>query len=208
MIRRSVSIFALAAVALFGTGVARAQGGSETPRQEVSVLGTGFFTRDASGNGITQKATNAGGILAGYRFRLNHWVAAEGNYGYSRNTQNFLTSASRFGIQTNVHEVTGDLVLGVPFSVARLSPYALVGGGALVFDPTKNANSFVPGASNQARGAFLYGGGVTHLLTRNIALRLEYRGFVLHEPDFNLRGAKTNALTHIAQPAAGLVIRF
>ncbi len=208
MVRRSVSILALAAAVLFSTGAARGQGGSEAPRSEVSVLGTGFFTKDASGNGISQRATEAGGLLVGYRFRLNHWVAAETNYGFSRNTQNFLTSSNSFGIQSNIHEVTGDLVLGVPFSVARLSPYALVGGGALVFDPTMNMNSSVPGADTQARAAFLYGGGVTHLLTRNVALRLEYRGLVLRAPDFNLSGAKTNAITHIAQPAAGLVIRF
>ena len=56
-------------------------------RSEISVQGTGFFTKDANGNGIRQQATDTGGFLLGYRYNINRWLAAEGNYGYDRNSQ-------------------------------------------------------------------------------------------------------------------------
>ena len=36
-------------------------------RSEISLQGTGFFTKDANGNGIGQHATDTGGFLIGYR---------------------------------------------------------------------------------------------------------------------------------------------
>ena len=36
-------------------------------RSEISLQGTGFFTKDADGNGIRQHATDTGGFLVGYR---------------------------------------------------------------------------------------------------------------------------------------------
>jgi len=56
-------------------------------RSEISVQGTGFFTKDVDGNGIRQQATDTGGSLVGYRCNINRWLAAEGNYGCDRNTQ-------------------------------------------------------------------------------------------------------------------------
>src|ERR1700726_1587632 len=56
-------------------------------RSEISIQGTGFFTKDTDGNGIQQHATDTGGFLVGYRYNINRWLAAEANYGYNRNTQ-------------------------------------------------------------------------------------------------------------------------
>lgn len=134
------------------------------------------------------------------------WLAAEANYGYSRNTQKFTGSGST-RIQSNVHEETGELVV-TPFSLARLKPYFLAGSGALVIDPTDDAQVFVSGADRQAKAAFLYGGGVDYDLTRHVTLRAEYRGLVYKTPDFNLQGLDADAVIHAAQPAAGIVFRF
>ncbi len=57
-------------------------------RSEISVQGTGFFTRDASGNGTSYSTTESAGFLGTYRYHLNHWLSAEGAYGYDSNTQN------------------------------------------------------------------------------------------------------------------------
>jgi len=51
---------------------------------EISLQGTGLFTKDADGNGIRQHATDTGGFLIGYRYNFNRWLAAEANYGYDR----------------------------------------------------------------------------------------------------------------------------
>ena len=181
---------------------------SEGPRQEVSLQGTGFFTKDSQGRGVSQHTTDAGGFLVGYRYHFNDWLAAEANYGYVRNTQFNLTALGAFNVQSNIHEATASLVVTPPISVARLHPYFLSGSGALVFDPTGNAGGTVPGARRQAKAAFVYGGGADYDVTRHLSLRLEYRGLVYKRPDFELSSLNSDVTAHTAQPSAGIVIRF
>jgi opacity protein-like surface antigen len=175
-------------------------------RSEISVQGTGFFTKNSDGNGIQNQATETGGGLVGYRYNINRWLAAEANYGYDRNTQLYFGGTSG-RVQSNIHQVTGSAVVKLP-GFARVQPYALAGGGGLVFDPTGNAGGTFTGATRQAKGAFLYGGGADYVLTKHLSLRAEYRGFVYKAPDFNLTSLNTNTWTHIAQPTAGVVFRF
>jgi outer membrane immunogenic protein len=175
-------------------------------RSEISVQGAGFFTKDSDGNGVRSQATESGGFLIGYRYDINRWIAAEGAYGYSRNTQIYsgLTPAR---LQSNVHQITGAAVLKLP-GFHRVLPYVLGGGGALVFDPTNNAGGTFLGSPLQARGAFLYGGGADYVFSKHLSLRAEYRGLVYKAPDFNVVSLNTNAWTHVAQPSAGFVFRF
>lgn len=205
MVRRGVFVLVMISSVLLWTGAARAQEGGLS-RSEISVLGTGFFQKDTTGNGITQRTTEAGGFLGGYRYHLNRVFAVEANYGYSRNSQIFATSGFNSRIQTNIHEVMGDLVVKSPVSILRLRPYALAGAGGLIFDPTRSV--LMAGAGSQAKAAFVYGGGLDFHLLPHIALRAEYRGFVFHAPSFGVTGFNTDKMTHLAQPAVGLVIRL
>ena len=43
-------------------------------RSEVSVQGTGFFTKDSNGNGIMNNTTETGGLLVGYRYSITRWL--------------------------------------------------------------------------------------------------------------------------------------
>jgi opacity protein-like surface antigen len=183
-------------------------GAQELKRNEVSVQGTGFFTKDSENNGLTQHTTDSGGLLTSYRFHFNRWLAADASYGYTRNTQQAVTTAGAFNIQSNVHQLTGALVVTAPMKFAKLTPFVLAGAGALIFDPTGEAGGFVPGADSQAKAAFVYGGGADYDLTKHLAIRVEYRGFVYKRPDFGLPSLNSDATTHTAQPSAGLVIRF
>jgi opacity protein-like surface antigen len=192
---------------LLFTSAAFAQEESAWKHGEVSVQGTGFFTKDSQGNGISQHSTNTGGVLIGYRYHFDRWLAAEANYGYDRNTQQNLTSGAPFNVQANVHQATAALVVTLPGSY-RVNPYVLAGAGALVFDPTGNAGQSVPGALRQAKAAFVYGGGVDFTLVKHVALRAEYRGFVYNRPDFQLATLNSNVTAHTAEPSAGLVFRF
>jgi opacity protein-like surface antigen len=176
--------------------------------QEISVQGTGFFTKDSSGNGINQHATDTGGFLLSYRYHFNRWLAADASYGYARNTQQNFTSSSQFGVQANVHQATGALVVTAPHRIFSLAPYVLAGTGALVFDPTGNAGGSVSGAQSQSKAAFVYGGGADYDLSRHFTLRAEYRGFVYGRPDFDLAALHSGTTTHTAQPSAGIVFRF
>ena len=162
--------------------------------------------KDTQGNGVLNRATNTGGFQVGYRYNINRWLAAEANYGYDRNTQNYFGATSA-RVESNIHQFTGSAVVKLP-TFARLQPYVLGGGGALLFDPTGNAGGTFLGATREAKGAFVYGGGADYSLTRHVSLRAEYRGYVYKSPDFNVASLKTDSWTHIAQPSAGVVFRF
>jgi opacity protein-like surface antigen len=196
-----------AALSLLSASAAFAQEGPAWPHGEVSLQGTGFFTKDTQNNGTSQHSTNTGGFLVGYRYHFNRWIAAEADYGYARNTQESFTSSGPSNVQANTHEATGELVVTLPHT-RRFYPYVLAGGGALIFDPTGNAGQSVQGALWQAKGAFVYGGGVDFPVARHVALRAEYRGFVYDRPDFGLAALSSNVVTHTAQPSAGVVFRF
>lgn len=190
------------AVAVVLVGAASAQ----EFKSELSVQGTGFFTKNSDNRGIENRATKTGGVLVGYRYNITRWLAAEANYGYARNTQSYFGS-SPARVQANVHEITGSAVVKLP-SFAKLQPFALAGSGALVFDPTGNTGGTFAGATQETRGAFLYGGGADYRLTNHLLLRAEYRGLVYKAPSFNVASLNTDHFTHVAQPSAGIVFRF
>jgi opacity protein-like surface antigen len=207
MIRNKTLVSALLGAVLLLASSAKAQDDGFM-RHEIAVQGTGFFTKDSQQNGTLEHSTNSGGLLLNYRFHINGWLAAEASYGYDRNTQESFTSGGNFGVRTNVHQATGALVVNIPVYVARMRPYVLAGAGALVFDPTGNAGGFVSGAQDQARAAFVYGGGVDYRLVRHVSLRLEYRGYVYERPDFGIAAFSSNVTTHTAVPSAGVVLHF
>jgi opacity protein-like surface antigen len=196
-------------VALLFTSPSMAQ---ELLRNEVSAQGTGFLTKDSQGNGIRQHTTDSGGLLVSYRFHFNRWLAADGSYGYTRNTLQNFTSTGRLNVQTNMHQTTGALVVTSPRSFFWFSPYALAGMGALTFDQTGNTTGntrgFLLGSDLQMKAAFVYGGGGDINLTRRFALRFQYRGLVYKRPDFGSASLMSGPTTHTAQPSAGFVIRF
>jgi opacity protein-like surface antigen len=182
---------------------------AQESRSEISLQGTGFFTKDTSGQGTTERTTNTGGFLVGYRYNFNRWLSGEAVYGYDRNTEHFFGTGGSSRVQANVHQATGGFVVRIPTSARyRISPYVLAEGGALVFAPTGNAYGTVAGAQRQAAGVFAYGGGADFPLMKHIALRAEYRGLVYNAPDFGLTTLNTNTITHTAEPSAGVVFRF
>jgi len=176
----------------------------EQPSQ-ISLQGTGLFTKDSNRDSATQRATDSGGLLVGYSYQFNKWAGVEGNYGYSRNTQNYFGSFGQSGIRSDFHEVLGSFVFHIPLRVANVRPYALAGGGALIFNPVDN---FTNGIDRQTRGAFVYGGGFNFDVTRNFGIRSEYRGLVYKSPDFTQPALNLDKVTHLAQPSAGFYFRF
>lgn len=175
---------------------------AQETRHEITVQGSGLFTRETNDLGITNKPTYSGGLLAGYRFNINRWLGVEGDYDYFSNSQKYITTSDTALLQTNVHAITGSAVIKIPTSTI-LKPYALVGGGAMVFDPRDTSL-----VDSQTRGTFVYGGGVDVSLTKHFAARGQYRGFVYKVPDFEVTDLRTDKFTHAAVPSAGLVFTF
>src|SRR5207302_4634351 len=198
------ALLSLSAILLLSAVVA-----AQESHSEISLQGTGSFTKDSTGQGTTQRGTESGGFLVGYRYHFNRWLAAETVYGYSRNTQQYFGTAGLSGVQSNIHQATGGFVVSLPTPARfRFSPYVLAEGGALVFDPTANNFGGALGAQRQAVGVFSYGGGVDYPVVKHVLLRAEYRGLVYIAPDFGISGLNTDKITHTAQPSAGLVFRF
>ena len=178
-------------------------------RSEISLQGAGFFTRSTSGNGTAYSTTETGGFLSTYRYHLNHWAAAEAAYGYDANSQKYFVPTGAFRIQSGIHQVTGSLVLNLPYHTSsRLNPYIMAGGGALMFEPSGNQFNTLSGAQSQAKGVFVYGAGVNYAIRKRIALRAEYRGLVYGTPNFGFGALSTNSVTHTAVPSVGLTFRF
>ncbi len=180
----------------------------ELPPNEVSVQGTGFFTKDSNNNGIRQHTTDAGGLLVSYRIHFNRLIGADLSYGYTRNTQQNFTPLGAARVQSNIHQTTAALLVTAPSRVLGFRPFALAGAGALTFNPINNFGGIASLADTQAKAAFVYGGGADYDITDHFALRLEYRGLVYKRPDFGLASLNSDATAHTAQPSAGFVIRF
>src|SRR2546425_9970047 len=137
----------IAAFLLFSTA-AMAQ--VEQPSQ-VSFQGTALITKDstADSTSTSHRATQSGGLLVGYSYQFNSWAGVEGNYGYTRNTQNYFGSIGQSSIRSDIHEVTGSFVAQIPVNAAHVRPYLLAGAGALVFDPRNEAA--ISGAQRQTK---------------------------------------------------------
>src|SRR5262247_935730 len=110
MTRPKILVAGLFATLLF----AATSTAQELPPNEVSVQGTGFFTKDSDRNGVTQHTTDSGGLLVSYRNHFNSWLGADLSYGYTRNTQQNFRPAGAFNVQSNVHQTTAALVVDAP----------------------------------------------------------------------------------------------
>jgi opacity protein-like surface antigen len=179
----------------------------EQPSQ-ITVQGRALIAKDstADSNALSRQETKSGGFLVGYSYQFNNWAGLEGNYGYTRNIQNYSGSIGQSSIQADIHELTGSFVFHIPARVSHIRPYVLAGAGALIFDPTDR--SIGNGVNRQTKAAFVYGGGLNYDITRNFGVRAEYRGLVYNVPDFTIGSLHLDKVTHLAQPSVGFFFRF
>src|SRR3984893_5075757 len=190
------------AIVLGGALAALPAFSQETGRSEATVQAFGSFVKSTTQDGVQQGATNSGGVLASYRFFFTNNHGVELNYGYSLNTQTFGLASGPLGVKANQHEVTAAYVYR--HALRHFTPFAEAGVGGLVFAPTE-----APGASTQARAAFVYGGGADFNVTKRVFVRAEYRGLVYNSPTFDLAPALgADRATHRAEPSIGFGYRF
>jgi hypothetical protein len=179
---------------------------------DLSAQLTGVFTRNANGALINHLATNSAGVLVGARYHLDGWNALELNYGFTRNSQKYLSGgttsapATNTDIASNMHEFSANYVFNAP--LWGVEPFLLGGGGYLLFDPTNAARVSIPGVRNQGRGMFDYGGGVDFRIAQGVGFRAEFRELNFKVPYFGLAPLNINKWTHVAQPSVGLIFTF
>jgi hypothetical protein len=215
---------AVLASLIFLTSIGFAQDG----HFDVSVNGAGVFTKQSSGNGITQTATDGGGGFGTIRARFNAKHSFVFNYGRYKNSQIY-QSIDNIHILANISEYSFAYMF-TPFQKGRFEPFLLAGVGALPFSPRSTWVFFPPlpgnipnniqinlNAAKQTQLGYLYGLGVDYRLPHftRLAVRLQYRGILYKEPDFNIDANHgsilsffTGARGHMAEPSVGLVFRF
>jgi len=100
--------------------------------------------------GKTCKRHGDGRVHGGIPLQLQSLARCRGDYGYDRNTQQYFGSSENpdSGQCAHGYRRRGGKT---PLPIKRVSPYALAGGGGLIFDPTGNAGGSVAGASTQGR---------------------------------------------------------
>src|SRR6266853_5261561 len=195
-------INSFAAIVLGGALAALPAFSQEAGRSDATVQAFGSFVKSTTENGVQQGATNSGGVLASYRFFFSNSHGVEVNYGYSLNTQTYGLAAGPLGVKSNQHEVTAAYVYR--HALRHFTAFVEAGVGGLVFAPTD-----APGASTQARAAFVYGGGGDFNITKRTFVRAEYRGLVYNSPTFDLTPVlATDRITHRAEPSIGFGYRF
>jgi len=187
--------FLAAAVLSFGPAMAQ-----EVFKSEVSAQFFGSFVSSTWYGGVQQSATDSAGVLANYRFFFNDYNGVEFNYAYTRDTQKYLMFQGLTREKSDTNEATAAYVMRYP--AHRVVPFALLGGGALVFHPQ---NSLL---TVEARPAFVYGAGFDLGFAQRYFLRAQYRGFVYSTPDFNTYYLSPERVTHMAEPSIGFGIRF
>jgi hypothetical protein len=118
-VRRSLFVLFVLGVISLSARSAEAQEGRW---QEISAQGTGFFTKNSSGDGIQQHSSDTGGFVLSYRYHFTRWLAADASYGFARNTQESNLALTTLRVQANVHQATAALVVTIPRRVLKLNP--------------------------------------------------------------------------------------
>jgi len=195
---------------------------------DFSLNAAAVFTKQSTGNGITQKATDGGGGFGTFRVRFNPKHSVIFNYGRDKNSQIY-QSIDNFHILNTISEYSFGYMF-TPFQKGRFEPFLMAGIGALSFSPRSTWVFFplAPGnipdnvqinlnAAKQTQLSYLYGLGVDYRIPHfeRFAVRLQYRGILYKEPDFKIDANSGSAISfftgargHMAEPSIGLVFRF
>lgn len=198
---------ALASFMLAFTCAAQAQ-----DRVDLSVSGGGIFGKGVSQStsAVTLSPRYSGFFLGSVRYHFTHLHAVEVNIGHAATSQVYTLPPDIFKVDASVLEFSADYVL-TPHQSEKLKPFLFAGLGALRWSPGNQYIDLVLspfGANSQNSLAFLYGGGIDYHLWRRVYLRAQYRGLLYRAPDFGVSALFISAKDHMAEPTAGLVIKF
>ena len=168
-------------------------------------MSSGNSPGPSNGNGVQDKPTDSLGVLATVRQSFHPWLGYEVNYSYTRFTERYSTIP--FGVQNNVHEVSGAYLLqGPTLPILGLQPFGAVGVGALIFLPTTVGGQKY---NQQTRVPLLYEVGVNYpILTSHLGLRFQYRGWFIRRRISTRTLMTTNARRQTSEPSVGAYLTF
>ncbi|HEY1464337.1 MAG TPA: hypothetical protein VGF44_13055 [Terriglobales bacterium] len=179
-------------------------------RFDVSLNAAGELPKTTSGNGIEQRPTSSVGFLATAQVKVAPKFSLGLNWERGHDTQKYNTSTLFYQVDSDVTELSGDLVIR-PFRRGKWEPFFLGGAGILSFGPNSSQIDGITtsiGAVRQIQPAVLYGAGADYRLSPFVALRLQYRGLFYKPADFKVPTLLTSGTGHMAEPTIGIAINF
>jgi opacity protein-like surface antigen len=188
---------------------------AQVGHSDVTLSALGNFPFHSESDSIATDATNAGGFAVNYRLYFKAHSAIEFGYGFTRSTFYYAVDETDIhgGIisltqGSNMHELIADYVYHF-WPDRRFQPFVLAGGGTVIFKPSGSANaSTLFGATTQARGAYVYGGGLDYHLSGPFTLRMQYRALNFKVPDFYGSGLTTHGWMRTSAPQIGVTYKF
>jgi hypothetical protein len=157
---------------------------------------------------LRQTADPSLGFLMGLRHIFSPHFGLEMDLGYNRAVQHFTGAVTQTGpVYAHGKPFTIDYVYTFP-SFRRLRPFAI--GGAGFVDYNISSNALLP-ARAQKIPVGVYGAGFDYAprsFPKFFGFRFQYRGLLEHAPDFRLTYLSTNQLINIAEPTAGVYLKF
>src|SRR6185369_12726189 len=103
--KKVLGFVAVIAVVTVSASTAFAQ--VEQPSQ-ISIQGTALVTKSSTEQIQSNDVTKSSGFLVGYSYQFSRWLGAEGNYGYSRNTNNFVTFGGLSSLEAELIGITNE----------------------------------------------------------------------------------------------------
>lgn len=180
---------------------------------DLAISGAGVFskTTESTSGGISNSPTTSVAIIGSVRYHFAKHHAIEINLGHTRNSQIFSVPPDTYRVVTGIGEFSAAYVF-TPGESQRFQPFLLAGGGGLrvgVGDTYIDTIKQNLGARSATTLGLLYGVGTDYHLWKVLSLRLQYRGLIYRSPDFGVPSRFfTGTRGHMAEPAAGIVVKF
>jgi len=180
-------------------------------RYDVGVGVAEVFSRQSSGNNTVLTPTNTPGFWVTGRVRFTAHSSIAVSYAVTTNSQKYFSAPFNYRIQGRVSEFGGAYVFSF-HEREKLEPFVFGGAAALVFNPNITNLNDVPAsipAVRQTKPAAVYGGGADYRVRGSwLAVRVQYRGVIYKAPDFGVQNLFTGRYGHLAEPSAGVVVKF
>ncbi len=162
----------------------------------------------------TESIDPSAGILGTVRQSFKPWLGYSINMGYTRASEHYSVNATGAGanntnnaaILANMYEYSASYVAQKHIT-PRLSGFADIGGGMVVFHPTQSGTGAVitpPFTDYRPEG--VGGFGIDYNLGHHLGLRAEYRGQLYKFADYGARFARNYTVT--SEPTISLTYTF
>lgn len=183
-------------------------GHAQESRQDASISFIGETAFDVNGLLVhPMHTTNAGGLLASYRYNVTPRSALELNYTFSQQTIYYNNIEINNGqVHTKQQEISGAYVYSRTYH--NWNPFVEAGVGANIFTPILNSGTHAFDTRQNTNIGALFGAGVAYELSPSFDIRVEYRGFVMKTPDFHIDQFKTNRYYISESPSIGFAYHF